>query len=118
MSRYFVTGSLIAASLQTFVPRGWLTTVGQEPVLSVLVLMGLAVVLSICSTVDAFVALSFAGVFSSGAILAFLAYGPMVDVKSTLMYTAVFRRPAVALLVLVSAQLVFLVAVAMNLSRG
>lgn len=118
MARYFVVGGLIATTLQTFVPRAALLGVGQHPALSVLVLMGMAVLLSICSTVDAFVALSFAGTFSSGAILAFLAFGPMVDLKSTLMYTTALRRPAVGLLVLLCGQLIFLIATALNLNLG
>lgn len=84
MGRYLVAGAVIGAALQTVVPRTLLLTVGQDPVLSVIALMGLAVVLSVCSTVDAFVALSLASTFTPGAILAFLAFGPMVDLKSTL----------------------------------
>jgi uncharacterized membrane protein YraQ (UPF0718 family) len=66
MVKYLVLGALLAAVLQTVVPRAALLATGQDPALSVLTLMGLAVLLSICSTVDAFVALSFAGTFSAG----------------------------------------------------
>ncbi|HEY3108060.1 MAG TPA: permease, partial [Chloroflexota bacterium] len=92
MVKYLVLGALLAAVLQTVVPRAALLATGQDPALSVLTLMGLAVLLSICSTVDAFVALSFAGTFSAGAILGFLAFGPLVDIKSVLMYGLVLRR--------------------------
>jgi uncharacterized protein len=66
----------------------------------VLVLTALGVLLSICSTVDAFIALAFAGTFTSGSILAFLVYGPMVDIKSTLLYLRVFKTRTVVYLVL------------------
>jgi uncharacterized protein len=101
MGRYLILGALLAALMQTFVRQSALLEVGQGPVLSVLVLTGLGVLLSICSTVDAFIALAFAGTFTSGSILAFLVYGPMVDIKSTLMFLRVFKTRTVIYLVLI-----------------
>jgi hypothetical protein len=100
MGRYLIIGAMLAAGLQTFIPQTALLAVGSGPILSVLVMMTLAVVLSICSTVDAFVALGFVGTFSFGSILSFLVFGPMVDIKSVLMYLQVFRRRPVAYIVL------------------
>jgi hypothetical protein len=99
MGRYLIIGAMLAALLQTFVPQSALLGVGSGPILSVLVMQVLAIILSICSTVDAFVALGFSGTFSFGAMLSFLVFGPMVDIKSTLMYLQVFRRRPVAYLV-------------------
>lgn len=101
MGRYLVIGAMLAAALQVFIPQSILLTIGQGPLLSVLVMVGLAILLSICSTVDAFVALGFVGTFSPGAILAFLVFGPMVDIKSLLMYGRVFRPRSVLYLVLI-----------------
>ena len=101
MGRYLIIGAILAALLQTFIPQTALLSVGSGPVLSVLVMQVLAVILSICSTVDAFVALGFTGAFSFGSILSFLVFGPMVDIKSMFMYLQVFRRrPVVYLVVL------------------
>jgi uncharacterized membrane protein YraQ (UPF0718 family) len=80
----------------------------------VLVLLALAILLSICSTVDAFVALGFVGTFSFGSILSFLVFGPMVDIKSTLMYLQVFRRKPVAYLVLIPFLMSLLAGIAFN----
>lgn len=110
MSRYLVIGGALAAALQTFVPSSLLLTLNQGPLLGILVLMALAVVLSICSTVDAFVALSFVGSFSPGAILAFLVFGPIIDIKSTMMFTSTFSRRTVGLIVLLVFQMVVLLA--------
>ena len=99
MGRYLVIGSLMAALLQTFVPQQILASLGRGPVLSVVVMAAIAVLLSVCSTVDAFIALAFIGQFPTGALLSFLVYGPMVDIKSTLMFTRVFRRRGVVYLV-------------------
>jgi uncharacterized membrane protein YraQ (UPF0718 family) len=100
MGRYLVIGAMLAAGMQTFIAQGTLLAVGTGPVLSVLVMLALAFILSICSTVDAFVALGFVGTFSFGAVLSFLTFGPMVDIKSLLMYRQVFQRRAVGYLVI------------------
>jgi hypothetical protein len=114
MSRYLVAGALLAAALQTLIPQQALIALGDGPVLSVLVMMALAVVLSVCSTVDAFIALSFVNTFTPGALLAFLVFGPMIDIKSTLMLTTTFRRRIVAIIVLLCFQLVLLASIAIN----
>lgn len=99
MGRYLIVGAMLAAAMQTFVPQASLLAIGNGPLLSVLVMLTLAIVLSICSTVDAFVALGFVGSFSFGSILAFLVFGPMVDIKSIMMYRQVFKPRVVTYLV-------------------
>jgi uncharacterized protein len=95
MGRYLVLGSALAAGLQTFVSQSTLLAIGSGPIFSVLIMLLLAILLSICSTVDSFVALGFVGTFSFGSILSFLVFGPMVDIKSVMMYLQVFKRRAV-----------------------
>jgi uncharacterized protein len=95
MGRFLIMGSVLAAALQAFIPQSVLLAVGSGPIFSVLVMIALAVLLSICSTVDSFVALGFVGTFSFGSILSFLVFGPMVDIKSVMMYLQVFKRRAV-----------------------
>jgi uncharacterized membrane protein YraQ (UPF0718 family) len=80
----------------------------------VLVMITLAILLSICSTVDAFIALSFLGTFTNASVLAFLVYGPMVDIKSIMMFTHVFKRKPVAYLVILPLVLVILISVSLN----
>ncbi len=115
MGRYLVIGSLLAALLQTFLPQSAMLAVGRGPALSVIVLVALAVILSVCSTVDAFIALAFVGTFTSGAIVAFLTYGPMIDIKSTLMFLRVFRRRNVAYLALLPLAMTVVIAILWNL---
>jgi hypothetical protein len=100
MGRFLVMGCVLAASMQTLVSQDVLLSVGSEPVISVLAMQALAFVLSVCSTVDAFLALAFVNTFTTGSILAFLSFGPMVDIKSTMMFTGVFKRRVVAYLIL------------------
>lgn len=114
MGRYLVAGTLIATTLQTFVPQSALVSIGQNPVTSVLALQVLAFVLSVCSTVDAFLALSFVNAFSTGAIVAFLVFGPMIDVKSVMMFVGVFRRRIVFYLALLAFLMALLIGVFIN----
>lgn len=114
MMRYLIAGALLAAVLQTLVPQQPLLLLGDDRIVSVIVLMLLALILSICSTVDSFIALSFASTFTPGAILAFLVFGPMIDIKSTLMLTTTFNRRTVAIMALLCAQLSLLAGIAVN----
>jgi uncharacterized membrane protein YraQ (UPF0718 family) len=114
MGRYLIIGAILAATLQTFIPQTALLSVGSGPVVSVLIMQALAVTLSICSTVDAFVALGFVGTFSFGSILSFLVFGPMVDIKSMFMYLQVFRRRPVAYLVFLPFLMSLLIGIAFN----
>ena len=66
MGRYLVLGSLLAAAMQVVVPQAVLLQIGRGPVTSVLAMLLLAFVLSVCSTVDAFLALAFVNSFTSG----------------------------------------------------
>ncbi|TMR88842.1 permease [Nonomuraea basaltis] len=88
---YLVVGALAAATLNVAIPREWLTALGGVPVVSVLVLALLAVLLSICSEADAFVAASLTA-FSPTAKLAFLVVGPIVDLKLIALHTGTFGR--------------------------
>lgn len=118
MGRYLIVGSLLAATMQTVVPQSLLLAIGQTPVLSVIALQVLAFVLSVCSTVDAFLALAFTGIFSTGSIVAFLTFGPMVDIKSSLMFLGVFQRRAVVYLILLPLLLTMLAGIFWNLNLG
>ena len=110
-----VIGSAIAALVQVAVPREIILGLGQGPVTSILAMMALAWVVSICSTVDAFFALSFASTFTSGALLAFLVFGPMIDLKNISLLLTVFKGRAIVYLFALAAQLIFLLTLIMNL---
>jgi uncharacterized membrane protein YraQ (UPF0718 family) len=88
---FLVVGAMAAATLKAVVPEEWMQAVADNPVLAVLALAILAVLLSICSEADAFVAASLSQ-FSLTARLAFLVVGPMVDLKLFAMQAATFGR--------------------------
>ncbi|MEP7285225.1 MAG: permease [Chloroflexota bacterium] len=116
MGRYLVIGAFLASMLQTFIAQDSLKALATNPVNSVLVMAGLAFLLSVCSTVDAFLALSFAKTFTTGSILTFLTFGPMVDIKSTMMYMGVFKRRTVLYMVILPFLISVLIGIWLNLN--
>ena len=116
MGRYLIIGSALAAGARFVIGQGELEALATNPVNSVWVMQALAFVLSICSTADAFVALDFANTFTLGSVLGFLTFGPMVDIKSTIMFLGVFRRRVVVYLILLPLLMTTLIAVYINLN--
>ncbi|MDN4073805.1 permease [Fictibacillus terranigra] len=108
MGKYLVVGSLIAAAVQTYVKTSTLLAIGQGQASSSLVMMGLAFVLSLCSEADAFIASSFRSTFSTGSIVAFLVFGPMLDMKNLLMMLGTFKTKLVLIIVTSLSVVVFL----------
>jgi hypothetical protein len=88
---FLVLGAMAAATINVVVPERWLQTVGGHALLSIVALGLLAVLLSICSEADAFVAASLTQ-FSLTSRLAFMVVGPMVDLKLISMQAGVFGR--------------------------
>jgi uncharacterized protein len=118
MGRYLIIGCLLAAAMQTLVNQQQLQALGQGTLFSVLTMQIFAFILSVCSTVDAFLALAFVNTFSIGSIVAFLSFGPMVDIKSTMMFLGVFKRRTVFYLILLPFLMNLLAGVIINLTTG
>ncbi|QJU07101.1 permease [Candidatus Saccharibacteria bacterium oral taxon 955] len=87
-----VIGAMVAGLIQVVVPRETILLLGNSPAWSVLVMAVLAFVVSICSSVDAFFALAFRGSFTSGSLVSFLTFGPMIDVKMLSLMRTTYRR--------------------------
>lgn len=97
--KYLLIGAFFASVFQTFFDRNVLDAVAHNEVISPIIMMGFGYVLSICSAADAFIAASFGHVFSVKALLAFLVFGPMLDMKNTLMLFAYFQKRFVFFLI-------------------
>lgn len=108
VGKFLIIGAFVAAAMQTFVKTSTLLDIGSGEYSSTLVMMGLAYVLSLCSEADAFIASSFRSTFSEGSIVAFLVFGPMFDIKNTLMMLGQFRARFVLYLFLYVAIFVFI----------
>lgn len=91
VGKFVIIGGLIAAAMQTYVKTSTLMTLGHGVVSSNVVMMGLSYILSLCSSADAFIASSFRSTFNDSAVIAFLVFGPMFDIKNTLMMLSQFK---------------------------
>ncbi|NUS72485.1 MAG: permease [Corynebacteriales bacterium] len=88
---FLVVGAVAAAFLKVVVPAQWLNVLADNPLLAVLAMAVLAVILSLCSEADAFVAASLSQ-FSLSSRLVFLVVGPMIDLKLFAMQVGTFGR--------------------------
>lgn len=109
-----VIGSALAGAVQVLVPRDMLLAIGSNPVLSIVAMMALAMTVAICSNVDAFFALSFASTFSSGALIAFLLVGPLVDIKMLALLRTTFTTRTLVGVVAVVVMSAFAIGIGVN----
>lgn len=93
VGKYLVIGSFIASVFQAL-GTGIFTAAqsGAGLALSIVIMMAMAFVLSLCSSSDAVVARSFSRQFPMGAIMGFLLFGPMMDIKNVMMLSSGFSR--------------------------
>lgn len=93
VGKYLVIGTFISSIFQT-VGTGIFTSAqkGAGLAISILLMMVMAFVLSLCSSSDAVVARSFANQFPMGAVMGFLVFGPMMDIKNVMMLSSGFTR--------------------------
>ena len=110
-----VIGSALAGAVQVLVPRDALLAIGSNPALSIVAMIVLAMVVSICSNVDSFFALSFASTFTPGSIVAFLLVGPLVDVKMLALLRTTFTTRTLVGLSAVVILAAFAIGAAVNL---
>ncbi len=96
MFRYLIFGAFAAALAQTLMDREVFLILSENTVLSIGLMMAFAVVTSLCSEVDAFVAASFRFSLPLASQMAFMVLGPMFDIKLLFMALCVFKRGAVA----------------------
>jgi uncharacterized membrane protein YraQ (UPF0718 family) len=114
MGKYVILGGIVVASLKISLSQDVLLLVQENVFLSVGALMLFAILVSVCSEADAFVAAAFS-TFPAAARLSFVAIGPMVDLKLVFMYAAVFKKRVVLALVLVPSTVVYLLSILLGM---
>ena len=100
-ARYLIAGAVFAGFFKAFFPVFLIKYFTGNLVLSVIFMMISAFVLSVCSEADAFVANSFT-YFPWISRMAFITFGPQMDIKLMLMYKGAFKNR-------ISFRLVFLI---------
>ncbi|MFC3885864.1 permease [Bacillus songklensis] len=111
VGKFLVMGGLIAAAMQTYVKTSTLLSIGHGKYTAILVMMGLAFILSVCSSADAFIASSFRSTFGTGSIVAFLVFGPIFDIKNLLMMMGTFKKKLVFSLLIYTVVFTFIGAI-------
>ena len=101
--------------LFTMLSIGAIIAVGNDIILSVIAMIGLSFVVSICSSIDAFFALAYARNFTAGSILSFLLAGPMIDIKLIVLMRTTFRWRFIAVVMLIIFALSFAAGIGVNL---
>lgn len=115
IGRFFIIGVFLSTCMQVFIPKEFILSIGSGVLSSIIVMMVLAFVLSVCSETDAFIARSFLGQFTTGSILGFLILGPMIDIKNTIMLCGSFKINFVVKLIFLIITICFILAVIANL---
>jgi hypothetical protein len=91
ITTFLVLGAGLAATVRFFLTHETIAAwTDSNIVLAILLMMGLAILLCLCSEADAFVAASFVKMAPSAKV-AFLVLGPMCDFKLMALYTRVFK---------------------------
>lgn len=96
---YLIVGGLIAASMQTYLPTRVMLTLGSTKLLAIIIMLLLAFTMSLCSEADAFIGSSLLSLFGTAPVVAFLVFGPMVDIKNLLMMKRYFNGRFILMLI-------------------
>ncbi|HCG76354.1 TPA: permease, partial [bacterium] len=115
MSKYLIFGAFLAALFQTLISRPAILKMAGNHFSSIGVMESLAILLSLCSIADAFVAATFTQ-FPLSSKLAFLIAGPMVSLSLLTMYLGVFKKRFVVKIFLFVSISIFIITYLLNLT--
>ena len=97
--KFLMFGALIASIVQVLMPRDILDVFNNNKILSIIVLMLFAYLISLCSTSDSFVGKSLLSTFPKSAIVGYLLLGPMIDIKNTIVLMGNYKKKFVFTLI-------------------
>lgn len=99
IGKFMIIGTFLSSIFQITVSINNNMFIPKDNRISLLLMMLLAFLLSVCSTSDAFIAKGFLKQFSMNSIMGFLVVGPMLDVKNTIMLFGSFKKKFVLKLI-------------------
>ncbi len=106
--KFLMIGALIASLIQVLLPRNLLTLFSSNNVISIVVLMIFAYLISLCSTSDSFVGKTLLSSFKTSGIVAYLILGPMIDIKNTIVLLGNYKKSFVIVLIILIFVIVFI----------
>lgn len=109
VGKYLMIGAFVASVLQTVITKAFSVQKSTDFVVSLLVMMGMAFLLSLCSSSDAVIARSFASRFPMGSVMGFMVFGPMMDIKNVIMLSGSFSKRFIGRLIVFAFAMCFLV---------
>lgn len=115
MLSILLIGAFLATTIQILIPREILLGLGGSTLVAIIAMMLFAFIISVCANVDAFIALSYVNLFPSSALLGFLVFGPMIDIKMLTLMQKVFSRKAIIFITALVALLTILLTYASHL---
>ncbi|HCT64160.1 MAG TPA: hypothetical protein DIC60_02610 [Lachnospiraceae bacterium] len=110
VAEYVIVGALISAVLQTIMPQTMKSFIGNNIIIQFVVMTVAAMLMSTCSTSNAFIGRSFSNNFSTVPILSFIVMGPMLDLKNMVMLSEILKKRFLlflATLVIIESAIVF-----------
>ena len=113
--KYLMLGALIASMVQVLVPRNILMIANNNSIISIVVLMLFAYLISLCSTSDSFVGKSLLSIFNENGVIAYLLLGPMIDIKNTFVLQGNFKKQFVWTLITLIFIMVFIVSLVVSI---
>jgi uncharacterized membrane protein YraQ (UPF0718 family) len=116
VGRYLVIGTFASSVFQVF--GTGIFAARSNTVLSILVMMTAAFILSLCSSSDAVIARSLARQFPQSALMGFMVFGPIMDIKNILMLSSGFSKSFVTRLLITSFIVCFLAVYFIPLAGG
>lgn len=97
--KFMIIGTFLASIFQNLVSLNNNTYLPNDSKSSLIFMILLSFLLSVCSTSDAFIAKGFLKQFSINSVMGFLVVGPMLDIKNTIMLFGNFKKKFVLKLI-------------------
>jgi len=97
--KFLMFGALLASIVQVVLPRDVLLYFKDNKIVSIIILMLFAYLISLCSTSDSFVGKSLVSSFGASPIIAYLLLGPMIDIKNTVVLMGNYKKSFVITLI-------------------
>lgn len=90
--KYYIYASFLSSIFICLIDENMLIKIGKGKFISIIIMMLMAFLFSLCSEADAFVAKEFLKHFNIPAISAFLILGPMMDLKNAVIISSYFKK--------------------------
>lgn len=108
VAKYLLIGIGVSTVLQMVLGKSIQSMRLDSLIIGMLVMMSLAFLLSLCSSSDAVVGKNMGASLPMGAVMAFLVFGPMMDIKNLILMSASFTRRFIIKLLLTTSVVSFI----------